>query len=381
MDPVAHTLTGAALGTAGLGRASRLATAALLIGANVPDVDILSAFGSPYETLAFRRGWTHGLLAVAFWPFAVTGALLLWDAWVRRRSGIDAPIAAAPVRAGPLLGVAAVAVASHAALDWLNNYGIRLLMPFDHRWFYGDALFIVDPWVWLVLGGTVFLAYSRRTAALAAWALAWIAASALVLLAPQVPPAARAVWVGGLLAMAAARALGFSPPRHTRAVERTALAAVVLIAVYMSAEALANLPARAEIRSFAANHGLAELQSIMIAPIPAAPFAGSVVIETPSAYHLGRWNWLAHPHFTLDGPALPKLPPSPVLEAASKTPEARRFLTWSRFPYFEVQPTVTGYTVRIRDARYGGTGRLGGPTVHLDRELRPVPSAAGHGPP
>ncbi len=25
-------------------------------------------------------------------------------------------------------------------------------MPFSRRWFYGDVLFIVDPWIWLFLG-------------------------------------------------------------------------------------------------------------------------------------------------------------------------------------------------------------------------------------
>ena len=35
----------------------------------------------------------------------------------------------------------------------LNSYGVRLLMPFSDRWFYGDALYIVDPWLYLLLGG------------------------------------------------------------------------------------------------------------------------------------------------------------------------------------------------------------------------------------
>ena len=51
-----------------------------------------------------------------------------------------------------LLVLAYVGVISHPALDWLNVYGIRLLMPFSPRWFYGDALFIVDPWVWPWMG-------------------------------------------------------------------------------------------------------------------------------------------------------------------------------------------------------------------------------------
>ena len=49
-------------------------------------------------------------------------------------------------------------VLTHVALDWLNTYGVRLLMPFDRRWFYGDTLFIIDPWLWLALGGGVWLA-------------------------------------------------------------------------------------------------------------------------------------------------------------------------------------------------------------------------------
>ena len=32
-----------------------------------------------------------------------------------------------------------------------TSYGTRLLEPFSHRWFYGDTLFIMDPWIWLVL--------------------------------------------------------------------------------------------------------------------------------------------------------------------------------------------------------------------------------------
>ena len=85
MDPIAHTFTGAALAASGLRRATPLATATLLIGANAPDVDVASAFGAPFETLAFRRGWTHGVLALIVLPFIVTGLILLWDRVVRRR--------------------------------------------------------------------------------------------------------------------------------------------------------------------------------------------------------------------------------------------------------------------------------------------------------
>ena len=39
MEPVTHALFGLTLARAGLGRRTRLGTAALVIGANLPDVD------------------------------------------------------------------------------------------------------------------------------------------------------------------------------------------------------------------------------------------------------------------------------------------------------------------------------------------------------
>src|SRR5690606_18531125 len=138
MDPIAHTLTGAALAASGLRRATPLATAALLIGANLPDIDAVTLLADPYLSLAHRRGWSHGILALALLPPLLAAALLCWDHLVRRRLRPAAPAA----RWWPLVLVSAIAVVSHPVLDWLNNYGMRWLMPFDGRWFYGDALFI-----------------------------------------------------------------------------------------------------------------------------------------------------------------------------------------------------------------------------------------------
>ena len=85
MDPIPHTFTGMALAAAGLRRATPLAATALFMGANAPDVDVFSGFVANYESVAFRRGWTHGVLALALWPFVLTGVLLAWDRYVRLR--------------------------------------------------------------------------------------------------------------------------------------------------------------------------------------------------------------------------------------------------------------------------------------------------------
>jgi len=354
MDPIAHTLTGAALAASGLRRATPLATAALLIGANLPDIDAVTLLADPYLSLAHRRGWSHGILALALLPPLLAAALLCWDHLVRRRLRPAAPAA----RWWPLVLVSAIAVVSHPVLDWLNNYGMRWLMPFDGRWFYGDALFIIDPWLWLALGGVLFLTWSRRPLALVAWLPFWGLASWLMLTNALVPEPARPVWLVGIALLAALRVLRPAPGEPA---VRLVLATVVL---YMAANSLANIPARAQVRGELAALGLGTAGDIMIGPVPANPFRGTVVVATPEAYVLGRWDWFAEPRLTLHQPPIPRNLHHPLVAAAADDRQARRFLVWSRFPYGEVQATADGHQVRFRDARYASLrGGIAGPLV------------------
>ena len=370
MDPITHTFTGAALAAAGLRRATPLATAALILGANAPDVDVLSIFAGGYEELAFRRGWTHGVLALALWPFVLTALLLAWDAAVRRRRSPDALRA----RTGPLLLLCALAVATHPALDWLNNYGLRWLMPFDGRWFYGDALFIVDPWIWLSLGGVLFLMHSRARLSLARWTVFWTLASAVVLLSGAAAPVlARVLWIAGVAALFTLRAFGLAAPRREAGLERAARAALACMTLYIGAIIAAHSVARGEALRALTSAGLDNVEQLMLAPVAANPFAGDVVAATPDAYYTGRWSWFGRPRLLLAAAPIPRLPHDAVYEAAAGTAEARDFLTWSRFPYVETTENAAGeHVVRFLDARYRGTEVLRGPSVRLDRDLRPI---------
>jgi membrane-bound metal-dependent hydrolase YbcI (DUF457 family) len=182
---------------AGLNRTTPLATATLVLAANAPDLDGLVMVQGTYASLALRRGLTHGPLAMLLLPLVVAGGILLYDRLWRRRRSRD--VAAA--RPLAVFGLAALGVLTHPLLDWMNTYGIRLLMPFSDRWFYGDALFIIDPWIWLLLAAPVVgLAVSRRGRV--GWVLLGIAATLLVMLAPQVPLAARVVWAAAVGALA-----------------------------------------------------------------------------------------------------------------------------------------------------------------------------------
>jgi inner membrane protein len=359
MDPVAHTFTGMALAAAGLRRTTPLAAAALIAAANAPDIDVFSGAFGEFAPMAFRRGWTHGVLALALWPFVLTGLLLAWDRHVRRRRDP----AAAPARAGPLLAVSAIGVLTHPALDWLNNYGLRWLMPFDGRWFYGDAVFIIDPWLWLLLGGGALVTYSQSRPARVRWVVFFALATVLIFAnTALVPLLSVALWVVGLAALVAAwwRLRAAAPV----ALERTAQAALMLAAVYIVALVAASAAARGDVRAAAAARGI-EAEEVSFAPAPANPFRGDVVVKARDHYYTGRFDWLATPHLVLDDERVAR-PDGPVFEAAARERDARHYLVWTRFPAIEVETAPDGGSiVHFFDMRYRALGRIPGPTIRL----------------
>lgn len=150
MDNLTHSFAGALLAQMGLKKLSGRATSTLVIAANIPDIDaVASLLGT--QSLAIRRGITHGPIALAILPLVLTGLVLLWNRW--------RPVEQ-PVRPLPLLLCAYIGTLSHPALDWLNSYGVRLLEPFSSTWYAGDTLFIIDIWIWATIVGCWI--WSRR---------------------------------------------------------------------------------------------------------------------------------------------------------------------------------------------------------------------------
>ena len=301
MDNLCHTLAGAALGQAGLKRRTALGMPTLLVGANLPDVDVLAIpFG---HSLDFRRGWTHGVLALAVLPFLLTAAVLAWDRWVRRRRSPHAP----PADARGVLLLSFVSILSHPLLDWLNTYGVRLLMPFSGRWLYGDALFIVDPWVWAALGLGVWLSRRRERS-------------------------------------------GRSAPRRPARIAAGAVAAYVALMVAMSA--LSERWVRARVQAL----GVRPVRSVLASPVPLSPLRRAILVETAGGYRRGELTLVPGPRLHLEPGEWPRGAAHPAVERARRVPEARRFLVWSRYPVFRVERTAEGTWVHLDDARYTGPG-------------------------
>jgi len=327
MDNLCHTLVGAALGEAGLRKRSPLATATLLIGANIPDVDgILYWMHRPVEALAFRRGWTHGVLAMAVWPFVLTGLMLAWDRGIRRRRHPERP----PAQPRALLLLSLLAVLTHPLLDLCNTYGVRLLMPFSGHWFHGDTLFIVDPWMWLALGGGWLLARELRR-------------------------------------------------RGSPRPERPARVALVAAAAYVAVMAASNLAARVMVRDAALAEGAPPAGRLMVSPRPLDPFRRDVVIRRDSVYELGTFDWLRRPHYRREGPLIARYTgvDAPAARAAAASSDAgRTFLGWARFPVFEVLRSADGYEVLIADARYtlSGRARFGAVAIRVPRAISSPPT-------
>jgi inner membrane protein len=336
MDPLTHTLVGANLAATRLGAKTRLATAASVIGANLPDIDSILYFtGHQDLALGFRRGWTHGVLALLVLPLLQTALLMLYARW--------RPDPQRPVNARWLLALSTIAILTHPFLDWLNNYGMRWLMPFRGTWFYGDSVYIMDPWLWLILGAG-WMAGKRATPWLfALWlfftlAIVWVVRGR----APEYLP------IVAIVALVLLAALFWRAPRS--------LATIAL------AIAFAYIGGRLTIHAITANvvrTEVANVQRLMVSPHPLDPRRWDVVAQTGDVYRFGRYDWRTRA-LTLAPERLPVAKPSPEWEAARRDPSIRGFITWMRFPWYEVERKPDGTHVLIHDARYATRRRPGG---------------------
>lgn len=158
MDNFTHSLAGWALGQAGLKTRTRKGLAALVLGANMPDVDVFFGW-APWGPLAMHRGFTHSLVGGGLlMPPLLAGLLLLLDRWqVKRGDTFKSGLAMHP---GWLLALAYFGTLTHPLLDLQTTYAIQLLASLTRSWYHMDSLFIVDVWVWSVLAGAI--AWSRH---------------------------------------------------------------------------------------------------------------------------------------------------------------------------------------------------------------------------
>jgi inner membrane protein len=311
MDNLCHTLAGAALGDAGLKRRTTLGMATLMIASNVPDIDV-AVFATDALAVSFRRGWTHGVLSMAVLPALLASVMLGWDRLRRRRSA-----GAPPANLPGLLALAYLGTWTHVFMDFLNSYGVRLLMPFSDRWFYGDALFIVDPLLYAFFGGAI------------------------------------------VVGRAIDRRRGGRPVRPAR----IGLAAA---GIYIALMLASNLWARAEVSEGLARAGVPPGTRFMVTPVFGNPLQRHVLVDLGTRYEKGALWFDPLPHFRPAGYGVDTNFTDPAAQAAAETARMQAFLRWSRFPFFVIEQTRDRTDVYLNDYRYAGPGaRDGWAGVHI----------------
>jgi len=365
MDNLTHSLVGLTIAKAGLERASPAATIVCIIAANAPDADILTAFRGSWTYLHNHRGLTHSivgtltlalLIPLAFW----TGDKLL--AFVRGKTP--------RVRFRGVLLASLIASATHPLLDWTNNYGVRPLLPWSNQWFYGDLVFIVDPWLWLSLGGAAFLLTANTKWRVAAWAaLAMIITAAMYALPARsetaYPFVSRVLWLAGI------GGLCFAHRAHLARRYGAAIAAVALALIVVYWGALSVLHQRALTQAGIVAASIAEQNNETITrlaamPVLANPLHWRCVVETNRAMFrfeltLGEKNVneAAREIVRYEKPRGDSLA---LVERASKDERAAILLDFARFPVARVEGDCLSHAlVQFADLRYTepGTGGRG----------------------
>ncbi|MEO7365640.1 MAG: metal-dependent hydrolase [Sphingomicrobium sp.] len=298
MDNITHSLAGWALGQAGLKTKSRKGLAALILAANMPDIDVF--FGNaPWDPLAIHRGFTHGLVGgVLVMPPILAGLLWLLDRWqlgrgVTFNSGL-------PMRFGWLVGVAYLGALTHPLLDLLTTYSVQLLSPFSRAWYHADGLFIIDVWIWLLL----------------------------------------------------AIAIGISKRREQTGREwrRIPQAAIGIVLAYIGLNLLITDRATAAVRLWSADR---PAMAVFASPPPVVFWRRDLVWREADCYRRSLFDPLAGGFQAVSACAPTNMNNPLVREAIRRDPRLRKFLKWSILPQADVQRGRCFARVAIGDARYG----------------------------
>jgi len=300
MDPLTHTITGLFLSRAGLKHWTPLAAPILMLAANAPDIDIVTAAGGSVNYLHYHRHLTHSLLAMP--------AMALLPVILVRLVGRK------PIHWLGAFFAALIAVASHLLLDLTNMYGIRLLLPFSAEWQRLDLTAVIDLWIWGVL--------------------------LLGIIGPLITRL-----VGSEITSGTAR-----ESHHGRGL---AIFGLVFILLYNCGRSVLHTRALASLESRIYQEAIPVRVAAL--PDPANPFKWKGLAETRDFYAVADLN-LSTDFDPTRASIFHKPEPDPALDAARLTPTFDEFLKFSQFPFWRISPVSepeNGKLVEVMDLRFG----------------------------
>lgn len=391
MDNVTHSLAGLLLAESVTRFRARRADAppsprfravaaiSSMVAANLPDADLFytGVGGDRLAYMLHHRGYTHTVV------IALLGAALVWGAaWlVLRRRASSTPERG---EAGWLLGLLVMGTMSHLALDWTNSYGVHPFWPFDNLWRYGDAMFIIEPWLWAVSVPALVAATTNRVARTllcivfivglaAAWRVEFVSVGA-----------AAVISTGAALSVVIARA--------RRPGVRVAAALVGWMAVTLAMAAGAATARGTVLRAVSDADPSAEILDVVVTPLPTNPLCATVITVERSGltYRVARARVSAAPSVTkaarcgsvnsmesIFRPALRQTTPAVQWEGEWTAPSeelatlargscrARSALRFIRAPIWRA---LDDSTVMLGDARFGGASGNAFTDVEVPRQ-------------
>lgn len=367
MDNLTHSLVGLLVAKTGLERQAPLAVPAAIIAANAPDLDLIASLGGRWSYLAHHRGGSHSIIGVVAISLAVAGIFWLIERfWARREN--RAP-------RGSLRGLAFLSLLAgftHPLLDWTNNYGVRPFLPFNDRWYYGDLVFVFDPWLWLVLAGTAFFVTATSRLRILVWLGIGALLTALMVVGYNLSlPSKRApaqfgtllLWLVGIMVVVVIYRFRARLP----SCRWLAFAALCFLPLYWSGLAWIRAGVRSEVVPVAegyANSDGEHLRRLALMPTFGDPWRWQGLADTDGAVYRLTYLPLDSPDLRTSGERFP----GPeglqrrLVDEAKKDPRVKIFMDFSRFPLARVDPLCTDKTiVRFVDMRYTEPSTGGAP--------------------
>lgn len=357
MDNLTHSLVGFAAAKAGLERLSPYATPLCVVAANAPDGDLITALAGSSTYLREHRGVSHSIIGVlalaivlALATYAVASLIARWRRQPNR------------ARLGGLLLVSLIVSATHPLLDWTNNYGVRPLLPWNSQWYYGDLVFIIDPWLWLSLGGACFLLTARTGKRLAAWTLLGIVLTVALFALPgragiSYPLFSKIVWLGGIAGLVVAYRARVGERRWRGGIAVAALAGIL---VYWGVLSLLHQRALRVVENamrVAVIDNSAGTTRYAAMPTLGHPWRWRAVVDTTGETYRFDLNLLIPGGMLEKGGFETFIKPAgqqaATVDAARNDPRATAFLEFSRFPAISIRRHCSeALLVQFTDLRF-----------------------------
>jgi inner membrane protein len=294
-----HTLVGLAIARTGAGRWAKYGTATAVIAANLPDIDIVTSFWGTAAYLDHHRGITHSIVGIPFLALLLACAMYFFSG-----------------NFGKTYAIALIAMATHPMLDFLNSYGYRPFLPWSAKWFYGDLLFIIDPYIDVALLVGILLGWKWPN---------WKKVGAFISL--------------GLATLY----IGAKVQLHSMAINQVA----------------PLISGHPEIKKWAAVPNIDPRTWKFF--VDSASEVGSFDVDTPPQPQIDA-GWVILPH-----------PPSTeMILRASHTRSAAALLRFARFPVTRVETLPSGYRVSFLDFAFVRAGRTLAAVITLDESMHVV---------